>query len=191
MSTTQEVVLLKPHNAVEESTQQFVSYVPNVEDVAIAQEVSRWTKSSNMIPRTTEDLLGFFKQGRSIVMVDDMGRVAGHVAFTKTFPDNSLEIGSLVTNPLFFRRGVAVKVVTELLAHGKKLFEDFDQRKVFALANQASLKTFIDTGFSVSSDPRDVHSDAWRECTACPLFNGEGKNCCDILLILDKPSETA
>lgn len=184
--STQE---LDHRGTTEDVQQQFIPYVPSRADSSMAREISLWTHNPNMLPKTQEDILNLFEESRSMVILDASGKIAGHVAFTKTYPDGSLEIGSLVTNPLLLRKGVAGRAIKELFAHGHNLFENFNQRKVFALANEASLPVFLKKDFSLSLDPDSVHPDVWKECIACPVFAArQGKSCCDILVIKDRNS---
>lgn len=187
MSNVESSGSLYPRMCKENAQIPLTTYIPSEGDTQMAHIVSLWTQNPNMLPKRPNEISTFFEDGRSVVILDPNGRVAGHAAFTREYPDGSLEVGSLVTNPLLQRKGVAKRAIEALIEHGRSTIDGFDNRRIFALANNGSLGSFIKAGFDVSEDQANVHEDVWGECKGCPMIEAKGdKICCDTLVILNK-----
>ncbi len=168
----------------------YVAYIPTGEDQNLAMEVSSWIQGEvdnggTMLPKTPGDILGLFKDSRSVVLIDVKTlKPAGHMAFTEEYPDGSLEVGAVVVNKEFRGNGAADEMMSQLLKLGEKTIPDFSKRKILALANEASYKMFLRTGYR-DAEREELHEDVWKLCENCPRKSENGL-CCDVPVTLVK-----
>jgi N-acetylglutamate synthase-like GNAT family acetyltransferase len=164
----------------EENKFGFKVYIPNEQDVEMASIVSGWTSEfGNMLPKTVDQVLGFFKSGDSILIINDQGMLVSHAAITSSYPNNWKEVGTVATNKEFRNMGAASMAVTEVI---KLTLKKDGTSKLFALANQFSAKLFEKLGANTMLST-ELPQEVWDPCKGCRLFKKpEGGiifQCCD------------
>jgi len=166
----------KVHVGRERPYGQFRAMVPSEEHGAYAAMVSSWTRGAeHMLPKTTEDIMGFFAEGHA-VLVFDGEELISHVAATYTYSDGAIELGAMYTNEAHRGRGAGTVAVGTLLG---VLREKYPDTMVFALANPSSAKVFARMGAAVMS-PEDLSEEVWQPCESCPKNPGSIPfHCCD------------
>lgn len=149
----------------------------NIEN--IAEKVSNWTKSSNMLPKEAAEIEERVASGNSIFLIGEDGTPIGYAAITKEWPGNWMELGSVVIDPDERGKGNGHKMVGELF---KKAKEKFPNSNLFALCNKFSLKLFTDNGAVIMTDSSVLPEEVWEDCIKCSSFQAvkaAGKICCD------------
>ena len=154
----------------------FIARVAILSDVACAQDISRWIAlagSSNMIPKTPDQIVEMFAQGDSVLVTDNKtGKVIGHTGLYHRgcggyfHPEKEkIEIGSLCIDPEEKGRGAGTLAVEAALRLAGVRYPD---RIVFAMSNQNSLRIFIDKVGGLRIDCSRIDADIWNHCEGCP-----------------------
>ena len=115
----------------------FASYAP---------VVSQWTYAEpGMSPRSVEKLLGYFKEGRSVLLFDaSNGSLLAHAAIKWVSVKNPLlEVGSVIVNPDERGKGYGAVAVLAAWELAKAEYPDYVK---FAFCNAASLGIFKKLG---------------------------------------------
>jgi N-acetylglutamate synthase-like GNAT family acetyltransferase len=163
-----------------EKKQDFNVYYPTEKDTDMAFEVSNWTKKyGNMLPKTPDEILVFFRSKDSVVIINKEDLLVSHAALVATYPDNWRELGSVATNENFRNMGAASIAVKEAI----KLGLDKDRTsKIFALANSKSSKLFEKLGAEKLLSTQ-LPNEVWKPCLKCPNYKppkeGVIFQCCD------------
>lgn len=163
-----------------EKENDFSVYYPTRDDLEFAQVVSQWTINyGNMLPKTPEQVLEYFGDENSVLIMNTANILISHAAITAIYSDNSIEIGSVATNSNFQRMGAATIAVRQAIRLAKSKYPN---GIVFALANKFSSKLFEKMG-APTMISTDVSQDVWTPCLKCPNFNppleGDIFQCCD------------
>lgn len=179
-------------NYVEQSAVYYptVFVVPDGSMVAEAVWVSEMTsKAGTMLPKTVEQVLALFAEGKSILILDEKEQPIAHAAITFLYEeDQMLEIGGLFVKPEkrspdHFYSILATQAILTLAN------ERYPGWKKMALCNDKSLPILLKFGAEVigldkaSLLPKAV----WEACTTCPNLErarAVGKLCCDTLAII-------
>lgn len=161
-------------------TKELQVYYPNEKDLKYAETISEWTMSfGNMLPKTPEKIMSYFKKENSVLIMDKNENLISHAAIVEEHDNKWIEIGSLVTNTIYQRKGGATTAVKEVIKLAKNKHPD---GMVFALANKYSSGLFEKMGAQklTSSDLPHV---VWEPCKNCPNYKlpNEGTifKCCD------------
>ena len=80
MSNVESSGSLYPRMCKENAQIPLTTYIPSEGDTQMAHIVSLWTQNPNMLPKRPNEISTFFEDGRSVVILDPNGRVAGHAA---------------------------------------------------------------------------------------------------------------
>lgn len=162
--------------------------VPTGTDFELALWVSELTRlSETMLPKSVDEVLTMFVEGRSLVISDQDGQPLAHSAITFLYSDaRMVEVGGAIVAPEKRRKGfgtIAALAVTEL-AH-----EKFPGWKVMVLCNAASLPIFLRLGGKVVGfeDLDQIPTEAWEACLICPNYQKTkeaGKICCDTPVLM-------
>lgn len=144
----------------------------------IFNTISNWTKKSkSMLPKSSEEIEAFIKNGKAVVVVDENNKPVGFGAQTFDWPDDWKELGAVVVDPKKRKQGIGSKVVTKLVEKAKSV-----GGKPFALCNDKSINLFLNNGGEIITDPAELPTEVWGECINCPNFKkakAKGKICCD------------
>lgn len=164
----------------EKPTSDLNVYFPNGEDLAMAKVVADWTKKyGNMLPKSVDEILSFFKEGNSILITNQEGVLVSHAAITFAYRGNWKEVGGLATNEDFRRMGAASVAVKELI---KLALKRDPTSSLFALANSLSAELFEKLGAEKMLSTQ-LPSEVWDPCKTCPNYKmpkeGEIFQCCD------------
>ena len=165
----------------EKPTYDFNVYFPTGEDFGMAQVVADWTKKyGNMLPKSVDEILSFFKAGNSILITNQESVLVSHAAITFAYPGNWKEVGGLVTNEDFRRMGAASVAVKELI---KLALRKDPTIRLFALANKVSAGVFEKLGAEKMLSTQ-LPSEVWDPCKTCPNYKTPKERvifqCCDI-----------
>ncbi len=143
-----------------------------------AQVVSAWTHGEHMIEKSTDDILGLFEKGHS-VLVFEKDKLVGHGAITAQYPNNQIEIGGLIVSPEHRHEGAGTAATLLVVTLAEKLFPGSG---FFALANPKSGKLLEKLGATPMST-MELCAEVWELCASCPMKpkQEEGKPfiCCD------------
>ena len=178
-----------PHNEQEHQV-EYRYLIPdgNDGDIAVwaAQEI---TASKTMLPKSPEELLSLFQEGRSVVIVNSENKPVAHAAVTIVY-DNAgvIEIGGVIVDPSERRKGLGTAAVMGAVALGRDKYPGWYQ---MALCNLASLPLFVKLGateIDAKTAQEVVPPEAWEACITCPSFQmakSQGKICCDTPVSLE------
>lgn len=176
----------------EKQKEQLLKYSAVIEaDETMVEEASwvasRISESETMLPKTTEDILALFAEGRSVLVVDDMGHPIAHGAVTFLYEDaHVLEVGSIIVDESRRGQGLGMLATESAIILATLRYPGWTK---MALCNQASLPIFLKLGAEVVTfENLDVvPSEAWEACLTCPSYHaakGQGKICCDTPVII-------
>lgn len=159
--------------------------VPGAEHTDFAKIVSDWTISAAskglMLPKTPEQMLDLFGEGRSVIMLDDRGNPVSHAAATFMYSDGKvIEVGAVYTAEEKRGMGLSKQTVGALLRHLNERNPDADT--IFALANRNSEPVFMSLG-GTKMRTTELPEEVWLACKDCPNRPPEGSReehvCCD------------
>lgn len=161
----------------------YTAVIPDATRTDWAKTISGWImKAANeklMLPKSPEDILNLFSKRHSVILVDRDNNLLSHAAATFMYPDGSIEVGAVCTNPDNREKGYGRGTVSALLTHLNQLYPD---RKFFALANEGSIPLFKRLG-GIKMATSELHEDVWLACKICPnrpTVETRGKHaCCD------------
>jgi len=172
-----------------EAKTEYKYLIPGPEDVDIANWAAKEiTDSKTMIPKTTEELLNLFQEGRSVVILDYQNKPIAHAAITFLYSNSVIEIGGVIVDPKERRKGLRSAVVRGAIALGKDNFPGCIQ---MALCNQYSLDLFLKLGaqeLDLQTALKVIPQEAWELCSSCPnqvQAKSQGKLCCDTPVSLE------
>lgn len=161
--------------------------VPNKSDSVYAEILSKFIlDSGSMLPKSTEELLAMFDEGRSVVLTSRTGELIAHGAITFVFEQEKLiEIGGIVVNSLYRKMGYGKMITREVVDMARKNYSDYF---IIALCNDSSLPIFLELGArAVEFDSIGLDmSEVLGACPACPKHKEarqNGKVCCDTLVV--------
>lgn len=143
--------------------------------------VASWTEGEHMLPKSKGDILTLFSKGHSVLVYEDSPNKSplGHAAITATYPDNNLEIGTIVVSSDHRHNGIGTKATIAVLGLAESLFPGWG---AFALANAQSAKLFEKIGAKPMSTI-ELCSEVWEFCATCPNLpkhpDGQSFICCD------------
>ncbi|MBI2028254.1 MAG: GNAT family N-acetyltransferase [Candidatus Levybacteria bacterium] len=139
--------------------------MPTSINVNWAETISEWTaKSGVMLPKSKEEIISFFEEGHSVVVVDNKGSLVSHAAATFIYSDGSIEVGAIYTVDNQRGKGVATKAVIALLDLLKRRYPE---RMIFALANSNSAPLFKKLG-ATEMETTELSKEVWEPCKQCP-----------------------
>jgi len=155
-------------------------YTPTRSDVQIAEIVSEWTKNyGNMLPKSRDEILKYFKLGNSIIVRTSNGELIAHGAIVDTYSNGWAEFGTLATNSKFRNKGAGTIATVEVIKQARKQNPNI---KIFALANPISSRLFAKLGATVLSCEL-LPPEVWLPCATCPNSKTSNDNlifkCCD------------
>ncbi len=147
-----------------------------------ARLVASWTKGEHMLPKTQKDIQTLFSKGHSVLIYDAQSHDGplGHAAITATYPNNMIEVGTIVVPPEHRHKGIGSKATLAVLDLADSLFPGWG---VFALANDQSAALFEKIGAKPMSTG-ELCSEVWEFCATCPKLPNQTKGkpfiCCDV-----------
>lgn len=149
-------------------------------DKNYASEIAKWTADSGtMLPKPADEVLDLFSKNNSVVVLDENGELVSHAAIAFTYPDGSVEVGCVVTNPNKRRGGAATEAVKQVLNLAE---EKYPGKVVFALANEQSSSLFKKIG-ATKMRTTELSKEVWIPCKNCPRMPeqkpGNAFECCD------------
>lgn len=161
-----------------------VEYDIRIPDTAYhyaARLVAGWTGGEHMLPKSMEEILDLYEKGHSVLVYHFGHRnpPLGHAAITAEYPDDHVEIGTLITNPDMRRKGIGTIATLAIAELAEQLYPGWG---AFALANDQSAQLFEKLG---AKPMRTVElcSEVWDYCSTCPKIpkqvDGEQFKCCD------------
>jgi N-acetylglutamate synthase-like GNAT family acetyltransferase len=160
--------------------------LPDCKDRDLAEQVSGWMETSNMLRKTPEQLLKSFAKGWSVLVVAAESRmVVAHAAINYDW-GGWIETGGAVTKPGECNKGYGTAVMKASLQRAGELYPE---KGVFALCNSKSLPIRLKLGGMIM-DPNRLPNEVWGECINCPSFKAAraaGKHCCDTPVLLKEP----
>lgn len=166
----------------------YTTVIPDVTRKDWAETISGWIMKAAdeklMLPKSPEEILDLFSKRHSVILVDKDNNLLSHAAATFMYPDGSIEVGAVCTNPDNREKGFGRGTVSALLTHLNQLYPD---RKFFALANEGSVPLFKRLG-GIEMATSELHRDVWLACKICPnrpTVEAHGEHvCCDTPLDL-------
>lgn len=172
----------------EKNSLEYKIHVPNKYDLDHAIQLSALIlESGSMLPKSVDELLLMFDQGKSVVLTGSNGELLAHGAITFVFEEQKmLEIGAIIVGRNFRGKGLGKIVTSEVIALADNRFPGYIK---IALCNENSLPMFLKMGaIEVKYDDLDVDPGVFlSECVNCPRYKdavGRGKQCCDTLVIV-------
>lgn len=167
---------------------EYKIYVPSKYDFDYASQLSLFIlESGSMLPKSVDEILVMFDQGRSVVLTGSNGELLAHGAITFVFEEQKmLEIGAIIVDKNFRGKGFGKIVTSEVIALADSIFPGYIK---IALCNENSLPMFLRMGATeVKYDELDVDPGVFlSECINCPRYEdaiGRGKQCCDTLVVV-------
>ncbi|HEX9805062.1 MAG TPA: GNAT family N-acetyltransferase [Candidatus Dojkabacteria bacterium] len=145
------------------------------------------TESKTMLPKSTKEILQLFAEGKSILIVGDMGQPIAHGAVTFTYDDAKfLEVGGIIVDPMKRREGLGMLATEAAIGLASVKYPGWTK---MALCNNASLPIFLNLGAEIVTfeNLEIVPKEAWEACLTCPsyrLTKSQGKICCDTPVII-------
>ncbi len=177
----QSILPMKTENLARVS---YTAVIPDVTRVDLAGTISSLimeaAQNGDMLPKTPQDILGFFSKGDSMVLIDKKdGKFLSHAAITDRYKDGSVEVGGVCTAKDKQRNGFATDVTEALLI---RIREREPNTTIITLANEKSKGLFQRLG-GTEMDPAELDKEVWSACKDCKKkppasANGEFK-CCD------------
>lgn len=151
-------------------------FIPGEHDAVAAIIVSRWTRSvDTMLPKSPSEVMEMFKKKNSVLIKNEDNVLVGHAAATATYPDGSIEIGSIFTNDKYRNSGVGTLATQAVV----KIQNDRNPgTTLFALGNERSGKMFSKMGSPVMELSK-LHPEVFEACKDCPRKPKEIDMCCD------------
>lgn len=161
--------------AIETANYQII--IPTAKNTQEAATVAKWTHEGTTLEKSPADILKYFDMGWSVLLQFDNVMVA-HAAITYAWPDNWMELGTVITDKNYRQKGLGHMAVNVLLDMAR---EKYPGHKFMALCNSLSLPIFMKFG-GREMDPRELPDAVWGACSQCPKFQEAkkmGKICCD------------
>lgn len=156
--------------------------IPDETDIALAEVVAQWTQGAKtMLPKTTEEMLQLFTQGHSVLIEDEEGKPLCHAAATFVYPDGTVEVGGIYTDPAERGKGLATHATLAAIA---MIQERYPEQTIFALANIMSAPMFVKMGGRKMA-PSELDAAIWEPCDTCPKNPTKNQEnvifqCCDV-----------
>jgi len=145
------------------------------------------TGSKTMLPKSTEEVLQMFAEGRSVLIIDDRGQPIAHGAITFVLNEvKVLELGAIIVDPE--KRGVGFGMLAAEAVVGLASVK-YPGWKKMALCNNASLPIFLNLGAQIVTfeNLNEIPKETWEACFDCPSYKlaiNQGKICCDTPVII-------
>ena len=155
---------------------RFRIMVPTEDHGVYAGLVSSWTQGAEqMLPKTQEEIMKFFKQGHSVLVFEGEALIS-HAAATYMYSDGSIEIGAMYTHEEHRGKKAVTTAVHALL---EIINKKYPERMKFALANDSSAHVFEKMGATVMTTD-ELSKEVWEPCVTCPKnVGGSPFHCCD------------
>ncbi len=162
--------------------------IPNENHDSGAVWVSEQTsQAGTMLPKSVEEVLSLFKEGRSILLVSRDGNLIAHASISFLYEeDKTLEIGGLIVASNMRHLGYGRLATWAVLGWAQSKYPGW---KKIALCNQYSLPLMMKFGaIPVGMENADLLPQAvWEACATCPNLTkakGSGHLCCDTPVII-------
>lgn len=162
--------------------------IPNAQMHKEAAWVSEQTGlAKTMLPKTIDEVLSLFAQGRSVMIMDNNGEPIVHASISFLYEaDKTLEIGGLIVAPEMRHKGYAKLATGAILTLANEKYPGW---KKVALCNEYSLPLMMKFGAVVVelSNSELLPPSVWEACATCPNLSwakGMGKICCDTPIII-------
>lgn len=144
-------------------------------------------ESKTMLPKTVDEVLTMFDEGRSVMILSDDGTPIAHAAITFLYEEaHVLEVGGVIVATEMRRRGYGLLAA---FAASELASEKYPGWTKMALCNLASLPIFLRIGGLIVDHQSlaMIPEAAWEACLTCPSYpetKAAGKICCDTPVII-------
>jgi N-acetylglutamate synthase-like GNAT family acetyltransferase len=162
--------------------------IPDETEIDLARWVSTLTTNAGtMLPKTAQEVLDMFAQGRSVIILDGDGVPMAHSAVTFIYEEQKfVELGGVIVDPDSRKKGYGKLAAQASVVLAESNFPGW---KKLVLCNEASLPIFLGLGGKIVTyeDLAEVPVEAWEACSTCPNFatvKAQNKVCCDTPIIM-------